>query len=205
MGKRAVGARSHLIHEAARIICDESLGDYRLAKLKAAERLGFGANCALPSNADVEAAVIRYQRLFGGRRYIERLHLLRDTALRVMRLLAEFRPHLVGAVASGATTGAQCVQLHGFCDRPERIDLFLHERGFRYEPGARRYRYPEGRVAEQPTVSFAAGEVGVEVAIFPEDELRRPPLSPLDGLAMKRLDPAAVERLAAEPPEAWLP
>jgi hypothetical protein len=105
MGKRALGVqRSRVVQEAARIICEDGLADYRLAKQKAVERLGLGFGTPLPSNADIQDAVIQYQRLFGGRSYANRLTHLRRTAVQAMRLLAEYRPRLVGAVATGATT-----------------------------------------------------------------------------------------------------
>lgn len=196
MGKRAIGFQRQIAQEAARIICEERLTDYRLAKQKAAERLGLRYKAGMPDNARIQEAVIEYQRLFGGREYTERLRLLRETALRAMRLLAEFQPRLVGAVASGATTDAHKVRLHGFADKPEMLDIFLSGRGIPFETGERRYRYPDGRVETVPTCCFGAGEVEVEMAMFPEIELRRPPLSPLDGQPEKRLRIDQVEALA---------
>jgi hypothetical protein len=122
---------SGIAQEAARIICEESLTDYRLAKQKAAQRLGLGEKSPLPKNAEVEAAILEYQRLFGGRQYSERVRRLRETALRSMKLLAQFDPRLVGAAVSGAVSDAHRVQLHAFCDKPELLDAFLHDRGMR--------------------------------------------------------------------------
>ena len=96
MAKRALGVqRSRVVQEAARIICEDGLADYRLAKQKAVERLGLGFGTPLPSNADIQDAVIQYQRLFGGRAYAARLTHLRRTAVQAMRLLAEYQPRLV--------------------------------------------------------------------------------------------------------------
>lgn len=199
MGKQLTGMQRELVQEAARILCEERLTDYRLAKLKAAERLGLPTrNLQLPDNAPIEAAVIEYQRLFGGSAYAERLQLLRRSAVQAMRLLAEFQPRLVGAVASGATTDAHRVRLHGFADKAELLDLFLEDRKIPFQTGERRYRYGDGREEAIPTCEFQAGDVGVEIAVFPSEELRRPPLSPLDNLPVKRLDLAQAERLAAE-------
>lgn len=199
MGKRAIGFQRQIVAEAARIICEERLTDYRLAKQKAAERLGLNAKSQLPENALIQEAVIEYQRLFGGREYAERLGLLRRTAVRAMKLLAEFQPRLVGAVASGATTDAHLVRLHGFADKPEMLDIFLQGRGIPFRTSERRYRYPDGRSESVPTCEFMAGEVGVEVAIFAPEQLRRAPISPHDGVPMKRLDLAQAQRLAEEP------
>ena len=202
MGKRALGVqRSRVVQEAARIICEDGLADYRLAKQKAVERLGLGFGTPLPSNADIQDAVIQYQRLFGGRSYANRLTHLRRTAVQAMRLLAEYRPRLVGAVATGATTDAHKVQLHCFADKPEQIDMLLADAGLRHEVSERRYRLASGDTLDVPVLTFMAEDVGVDVAVFPERSQREAPLSPADGLPMKRLEIAAVEQLAAEIPE----
>lgn len=202
MGKRALGAqRSRLVHEAARIICEDGLTDYRLAKQKAVERLGLGFGTPLPSNADIHDAVLQHQRLFGGRAYSDRLRHLRETAVQAMRLLAEFSPRLVGSVATGATTEEHRVQLHCFSDQPERIDWLLHSNGIPFEVSSRRPRFADGEDREVPVLSFMADDVGVSVAVFPERDLRRAPLSPVDGQPQKRLELSAVESLAGESPE----
>ena len=202
MGKRALGVqRSRVVQEAARIICEDGLADYRLAKQKAVERLGLGFGTPLPSNADIQDAVIQYQRLFGGRAYATRLTQLRRTAVQAMRLLKDYQPRLVGAVATGATTDAHKVQLHCFADKPEQIDMLLADAGLRHEVSERRYRLASGDVLDVPVLTFAAEDVGIDVAVFPERGQREAPLSPTDGQPMKRLELAAVELLAAETPE----
>jgi hypothetical protein len=202
MAKRALGAqRSRVVQEAARIICEDGLADYRLAKQKAIERLGLGFGTPLPSNADIQSAVIEYQRLFGGRAYADRLTLLRRTAVQAMRLLKDYRPRLVGAVATGATTEAHKVQLHCFADKPEQIDMLLADLGLPFEVTERRYRLASGEGLDVVVLAFMADDVGVDVAVFPERGMREAPLSPTDGQPMKRLELTAVEALAAETPE----
>jgi hypothetical protein len=198
MNQRPAAARdtSPLVQEAARILCEEAVLDYRAAKLKAAQRLGLGPRAALPDNAAVQAAVIEYQRLFGGRDYAERLRALRATAVQAMRLLAQFRPRLTGAAVSGAITEVHRVQLHVFVDKAEALDLFFEDRGIPSRQDDRLYRYPGGEEEQVPLLRFEAGELGVDVAMFGEDDLRRTPLSPSDGLPMKRLDLAEAEVLA---------
>jgi hypothetical protein len=186
---------SGIAQEAARIICEEQLTDYRLAKQKAAERLGLPFKTPLPKNADIEAAVLEYQRLFGGREYSDRVRKLRQTALQAMRLFAAFEPRLVGGAVSGAVSDAHRVQLHAFCDKPEALDAFLHDRGIVYQQDEREYRYPDGRTEVIPLVRFEAGDVGVDVAAFRQGEERRLPLSPANGEPMRRLTATEIEAL----------
>ncbi|MGH8447120.1 MAG: hypothetical protein ACREVL_17770 [Solimonas sp.] len=189
--------RSGIVEEAARLICEESLTDYRGAKLKALERLGLPPRTALPDNASIEAAVIDYLRLFGGEAYRTRLKRMRQLAPRLMRRLKDFEPRLTGGAVSGALTAAHRLQLHAFADQAESLDVFLVELNIAYDEGERRYRYPDGRELPIPLTRFELDGIGVDVAVFPYDELdRRPPLSPNDGQPYRRLDLAEAERLA---------
>jgi hypothetical protein len=204
LDRGGTAAANSLVQEAARILCEEAMLDYRAAKLKAAQRLGLGPKVALPDNASVQAAVIDYQRLFGGREYAERLRALRATAVQAMRLLAQFRPRLTGAAVSGAINAVHRVQLHVFVDKAEALDLFFEDRGIPYRQDDRSYRYPDGSEEDVPLLRFEAGEIGIDVAAFGEDDQRRAPLSPSDGLPMKRLDQTEAEALAKLEVEAIL-
>lgn len=186
-----------LLAEAARIFCEESVLDYRSAKLKALQRLGLSPRSALPDNARLQAAIIEYQQLFGGADYADRLHSLRAAAVQALRLLAGFSPRLVGAVASGAITAAHRVQIHAFAEQAEALDFFLQDRAIPYRQGERDYRYADGRMQSVPLAHFEAGEIGIDVAVFALDDQRQAPLSPADGMPVKRLTLAQTEALAA--------
>ena len=185
-----------LIEAAARVFCEDALTDYRRALDKAARQLGLAVRDARVNPVDVEAAVIRYQRMFGGEAYAARLADLRQTAIDAMGLLAEFEPRLVGAAVSGAITESHRVQLHAFADKPESVDLLLEARRIPFSVSERHYRYADGREAEVPVLSFGDDERGVDVAVFPERERRRAPLSAVTGVAAKRLARDEVEALA---------
>ncbi len=58
-------ARKMLAQEAARIIVEQGIQDYRVAKKKAAERLGMTGRGSLPGNPEIEHAVSEHLRLFG--------------------------------------------------------------------------------------------------------------------------------------------
>lgn len=201
MGRRGQADAGDLAAEAARILVEEQLTDYGLAKRRAAERLGLSSRSALPDNARVEAEVLAYQRLFGGRAYVERLRLLRQTAVQAMKLLARFEPRLSGAVVTGAISQAHRVQLHCFPDQPELVDVFLAERGFEVEADERDYRFGDGRSERVPLARFEAGEVGVDVALFAPGQERRAPLAVGNGRPAPRLGLVEAERLAAQPVE----
>ncbi|MEQ1440530.1 hypothetical protein AAG565_14315 [Fontimonas sp. SYSU GA230001] len=187
--------RSGIVEEAARIVCVELVTDYGQAKRRAAQRLGLPSQAGLPDNAAVHAAVLDYLRLFGGDEYRRRLRQMRSTALSAMRMLAAYSPRLAGATLSGAVTAAHRVQLHLFAESAEAVDIELLNRGVAFEHGERRYRYADGGERNVPLLRLDVGGVGVDAAVFAPDDLRRAPLSPLDGRPFRRADLAEVERL----------
>lgn len=190
--------RSAIAEEAARIVCSESLTDYRAAKLKALQRLGLPSrSTALPDNAQVDTAVIDYLRLFGGSAYTERLARMRRLAPVLMRRLAMFEPRLTGGVVSGAVTAAHRLQLHVFAEQPEALDMFLIDRRIDFDVSERRYRYPGGREERVSLLRLDVDGIGVDIAVFGFDDLRRTPLSPNDGQPYRRLNLADAEALAA--------
>ena len=63
-------ARQLLAQEAARIIVDQGLRDYRVAKIKAAERLGMNSRGALPGNAEIEQAISEHLRFLVANRIL---------------------------------------------------------------------------------------------------------------------------------------
>ena len=77
-------ARQLLAQEAARIIVEQGIEDYRLAKTKAAERLGLRERGSLPGNAEIEAAVGQHLQLFGRESHFNLLQAMRRAALAAM-------------------------------------------------------------------------------------------------------------------------
>lgn len=186
---------TELVDTAARIYCEHQLTDYRVAKLRAFEALGCRPGTPLPDNAAVQAAIIDYQRLFGGEPYRQHLQAMRRTAIEAMKLLVDFVPRLVGGAVSGAVTPQHRVQLHAFADPQEMVDLFLFDRGIPFVDGGRRYRDRNGRWIDIPLVQLEADRVGVDIAVFPLDGLRQAPISPLDNRPFRRLAREQVEAL----------
>lgn len=188
-------AAEELIEEAARLICDEGYADYRVAKLKAAERLGYGRGTTLPDNARIEAVVLERQQLFGGDEYRAALTAMRRAAVQGMRLLTSFQPRLAGSAVSGAIGQGHRVQLHVVADQPESVEMLLHDRRIPFEQDERRYRLADGREANVPLLCFEADGVGVDIAVFEPGSERHPPLSQIDGKPARRLNPDQVRAL----------
>ncbi|MGD2030954.1 MAG: hypothetical protein PVI25_01480 [Gammaproteobacteria bacterium] len=199
MARRQSNKASHLrtqvANEAARIMREQGVKDYRLAKRKAAERLGARERSSLPGNDEIAAALTEQQRLFGGGLYEAHLQRLRTTAIRAMRLFEGFQPRLVGPVLTGAVTENSDVSLHVFADTPENIAMRLLENRIPYDIAERRVRYTSERTENMPAYRFMAGDVTVEIVVFPMASIRQPPTCPVDGRPMRRARLAELSEL----------
>lgn len=189
--------RRALAQEAARIMDEQGVQDFLLAKRKAAERLGSRDDSCLPRNSEIEAALAERQRLFGGDQHGARLVSQRRAALAAMRALDRFGPRLVGPVLTGTATANSAVQLHVFADQPEAVVMRLMDTRVRHEMAERRVRLDTERTESLPCVCFDVDEQPVEAVVFPVDGIRQSPLSPVDGRPMRRADASEVSTLLA--------
>ncbi len=189
--------RQALAQEAARIMAEHGIGDFLLAKRKAAQRFGVEDGAVLPKNTEIEAALAQYQRLFDGDSHPESLHAQRHAALAAMRRLNEFEPRLVGAVLRGTATRHAQVQLHLFADCPEAVVMKLIDLGVAHEVTENRVRLDPARVRAYPGVRFEIEQQPIEATVFPPEGIRQAPVSPVDGRPMRRASASEVEALLA--------
>lgn len=187
-------ARSQIAQEAARLIIDEGVIDFALAKRKAVSRLGYEGIGDLPNNQEIELAALAYQRLFLGQAGEDRLRVLRESALSAMRFLTQFEPQLVGAVLAGIAGENTRITLHLFANRAEYVLLFLLDQDIPFDDASKRVNIG-GTQREFPTYRFFAGDAPLELVVLPMELQRRPPLSPVDGKPMAHADVDAVQSL----------
>ncbi|MCO6441110.1 MAG: hypothetical protein J5I81_08510 [Nitrococcus mobilis] len=192
--------RERLIQLAARLMAEEGIRDFHLAKRKAADRLGAPDTRNLPQNREIQAALTDYQRLFGGAAQARQLRRLRGVALEAMEFFARFQPRLVGSVLEGTADAHSDINLHVFADTPEEIALFLMEQHIPFEEDWRRLRFSgSDDYVFLPVYRFVADETRIDLTVFGRLGLRQSPRSYTDGQPMRRANRAAVRRLLQEP------
>jgi hypothetical protein len=122
---------------AARLVVDEGM-EYAAAKRRAARDLGRRSTRAaeLPGNEQVEDEVREHIALFCADTQPAELQALREVALQWMQRLAEFRPHLSGAVWRGTATRLSAVHLDLYCDDPKAAEIMLVNAGVDYDVGS---------------------------------------------------------------------
>ena len=127
---------NHVIEEiantAARLVVEEGL-EFGPAKRRAIKQLGLPKNTAMPDNDALEDAVREYIDIFCAETQALELQALRELAQVWMTRLAEFRPHLGGAVWRGTATANSDIYLQLFCDDPKSAEIKLIDHNVRYE------------------------------------------------------------------------
>lgn len=187
--------KERLAQVAATLVVEEGL-EYGPAKRRAVKQLGMAARTELPGNDLIEAAVREHIALFCADTQPAELQALRELALVWMRRLAQFRPHLAGAVWHGTATRLSDIYLQLFCDDPKSAELALIDHQVDYEvrslPGF------HGQSVDVLSVHSLCKplqeSVGVHLMIYDLDDLRGA-LRPDAQGRTPRGDAAALEKL----------
>ncbi len=158
---------------AARMVVEDGM-DYGSAKRRAGRQLGLAPRTALPDNELLESAVREHLALFHADTQPAELAALRQLALLWMERLAEFRPHLVGAVWNGTATRLTDIHLQLFCDDPKSAEIALIDQRVDYQ--VRSVNGFHGAAVDALSFSVPCPElgetVGVHLIIHDHDDLR---------------------------------
>ena len=196
--KRADKVRQMIAQEAARIMYEEGVREYRDAKRKAARQFGpekaLSLGSHLPSNAEIHGELQRLIGIYEEEVLPERLLRLRLGALRQMELLTPFRPHLVGSVLSGAVTERSDIDLHLFAGSREEVEEFLRREGVTFEQEVVTIRHG-GEFFEYPHIYLEEEGVVVECTVYPLVDIHRVPKSSITGRPMERANAKKLRKL----------
>lgn len=161
--------RAQIAERAARLIAEDFLHDFSLAKKKAAKQLGITEGRMMPSNQEIEDALASYRAIYQPG-HGNSLNQLRQKALKVMRILAQFRPCLTGSVLSGVAGPNSDINLQLFLDDPKAVEIFLLNQQIAYDllPAA------NGRQqADYPSLSFWYDDTQISLHVKPKDAERQ--------------------------------
>ena len=189
--------RAEIAAAAARLIADGGL-DYGSAKRKAARQLLGGdaaPRAAMPDNDEVDEALREHLALFDPG-HAARVARMRAVALALMRELADFRPHLTGAVWKGIVAEHAPIHLQLFHDDVKDVAIRLLDDGVEFEVGeVPHFRGDGARGDVEALMTTWRGEP-VMLSLYPQDDLR----GARRGVPAERGDAADVERLLAATP-----
>ena len=189
--------RSRIAHLAARLMAEDGIEDYALAKRKAARQAGLPDVRELPTNDEIDAALKLYQEIYHEAEHRDRLRALREKAVQVMREFMQFEPYLTGSVLNGNAGKYADINLQLFTDNAKAVELYLIDRRIRYRAAQTRlYSGAEPRAVPVYTVNHDG--IDIEITVLAGRDLRVPVKTSLEGKAIERAKLRAVEQLLNE-------
>jgi hypothetical protein len=196
---RAAGLRARLAAAAARIMAEDGVDDFALAKRKAARQLGAADGQALPGNDEVEQELRAYRALYQADEHAQRIAELRRRALEAMRALERFTPYLTGPVLAGTAGPYGEIQLQLFPESAKEVEMFLLERGIAYTTQEGR-RYSGDRARAVSVICTTWQDTPVRLSVFDPRDERLALKTSLAGRVMERAGIAEVGALLRDAP-----
>jgi hypothetical protein len=167
---RRQAMRAHIAAEAARIMAEDGIDDFALAKRKAAKRLGAAQTEALPANEEIEQELRTYRALYQPEEHPQRILELRRIALEAMRALERFSPYLTGPVLAGTAGPYATIELQLFPESVKDVEIHLLDRNVPYETHEGR-RYSGDRARAVSVLSLDWQGAPLRLSVFdPRDE-----------------------------------
>ena len=194
--------RRQIAYEAARLMYLREESEYFRAKQKAAKRFchGWVKPADLPSNAEIREEIQSFARLYEGEKRFDQLREMRVHALTIMRLLARYRPRLIGSVYTGHVRQGSDIDIHVFADSTESITHLLDAEGMQYDVERKKVtKNGEERIF---THVHIRDRYPIELTIYASDKAHYVFKSSITGKAIERASIAELEQfLAREYPD----
>ena len=169
-GPRQNWTRARIAAAAARIMAEDGIDDFALAKRKAARQVGAEDTQALPGNDEIEVELRAYRALYQPSEHPERIAELRRIALDAMLELKDFNPYLTGPVLSGLAGRYAEIDLQLFPASTKEVEIYLLDRNLPYSTSEGR-RYSGDRARAVTVLSLMWQGAPLRLTIFdPRDE-----------------------------------
>jgi predicted nucleotidyltransferase len=171
-GNRTKIQRSRVAREAALLLYTSQEKEYKQAKKRATETLGVRV---LPSNLEVAEELDRIAEEREGASRREMLLRMRREAHKIMEILREFNPRLVGSVWRGTARKNSDIDILTFSQDQLQVLEQLQEHNFVAESSEWRSVTKEGRkeASFHIHILLSSGD-GVEVVVRSQDCLGQP-------------------------------
>lgn len=186
--------RRQIVFEAARIMYRREETEYYRAKMKAARKVcrGWVKPSELPSNREIRDEVQRFAWMYEGESRFDRLKDMRVEALRLMRMLREFRPRLIGSVYTGFIRQGSDVDIHVFAASADAVAAAFDYEGVVYDVERKRVRkHGEERLF---THIHVQDRYPVELTVYPPDKAHYVFKSSITGKGIERASLAEFEQ-----------
>ena len=116
--------RLTVANKAAELIAEEGITDYHYAKTKAAKCLGFCAKEKLPSNNEIDEALITFKNIYH-RADFAIIQELKEITLKYMKLFKEFNPHAPSQILEGYISKYPTIEINLYHDDIKAVEYIL--------------------------------------------------------------------------------
>ena len=184
--------RLSIASKAAEIIMEEGINDYQYAKKKAVRYLDLDASDILPSNDEIDKALINYRLIFTAEIDVDLVKILKTEALAIMAFFADFNPYFVTQIFEGLLPKYPIIQINLFSDNMKEIEYVLLNNNIPF--ATKDFNISEKRTKKQsvkkiPIILIERGSIPIELKIFEahDQKINRKNLMNMRGLDFKQL------------------
>lgn len=188
------GVRASIAAAAARIMAEDGIDDFAVAKRKAARRFGVTQDHALPGNDEIEDELRAYRALYQPLEHAGRVAELRQIALDAMRALARFTPYLTGPVLKGTAGPYAELDLQLFPESTKEVEIFLLDRNIPFSTREGK-RYAGDRAHPVSVLSLDWSGTPLRLSVFDPRAERLALKGSVAGKVVERAGLAEVEAL----------
>ena len=172
--------RRTIRYEAARIMAEEGIRDYRRAKEKACMRIGVSTVHSVPTNLEIEDSLAEQLSIFANESVQELHRQYLETACTIMQLLRDYSPRVTGAALSGNITFSRPVEVHLFSGTFEEVGLVLESNDISSQLFDKRLRFSRAGFCSVPGYQASINGIDVEILVYLPGE-PYPPLCQTNG------------------------
>ncbi len=196
--------KCRVAREAATLLYFGAEKEYKQAKEKAAKTLGAHF---LPSNLEVALELDKIAEESEGAQRKERLIQMRQQALKMMKLLDDYYPVLIGSVWRGTIRQGSDIDIAVYTDEPEEIVKILKAEGLRILKTARTTVNKHGLTLESFHIYAETSDLhGLEIVVRSREEEGKKRKCEIFGDELKGLKIKELERvLEINPAQQFIP
>jgi predicted nucleotidyltransferase len=196
--------RHKIAREAAILLYFGSEKEYKQAKLKAAQNIGVHI---LPSNLEVALELDKVAQETEGPARTQRLIQMRTEALKMMKLLKEYSPILIGSVWRGTIRRGSDIDIETYHDEPEEIVPIIKAGGLEISRKERTTVTEHGKTETSLHIYAESSEkCPIEIVVRPLEETGRKRTCDTFGDQIKGVTIRELEKLLkANPAQTFIP
>jgi predicted nucleotidyltransferase len=196
--------RSRVAREAATLLYFGAEKEYKQAKVKAAQTFGIHF---LPTNLEIALELDKIAEEKEGPARKQRLVLMRQEALGVMKLLDAFCPLLIGSVWRGTARLGSDIDIAVYADPPEQVTERLKAKGVKVNRACWTRVNKQGQTLSSYHIyAETAGKLNLEITVRSPEEAGKKRKCEIFGDEIRGLKISELEKVLSEhPTQQFLP